>query len=1065
MAFCLLPGGGSVWAQTTQALISGRITNSFSGEPIQAATVTCTGPATSTVQTAATNPGGFYTLPLLPPGVYELEVKASGFQAQAQFEIRLAVASSLNLDFALRPLATAQEPVLSHAVMIAGGRSLLTFYGPDVDPNYWTTYSPNPGEAGKLEASISNAVQPADIERLPLAGNNIYSILLAEPGTSASNATTRSLGVSADGLRPSSSSFLLDGVETNFYLIGGPLLAVAPEAVQEYRLSTNNFSAEYGGAAGYIANAVTRAGGASWHGQTYWNLENELLNANGFQDNASGDARRPSKQLRVGYFLGGPLRRGRLFLGASTEYFRTRDRQAPVLVNLPNAQLLNLAGCPAAPSIACRLLRNYPVPSSTAIDPYVAPVAFEPPVALDRWLSVPRLDYSPSARVHGSVRAAVSHVSQPDFIWSPYPDYVSGLNQPAESLATNWTFSTSPGSLNQITAGWNGSTVSWNRAHPGIPTLVSGVGNRLAPVLPGSPAAYGLNDRSRTYEVRDEYVAVRGRHIVKFGGGFLFRHLDDGLSYGMAGVYAFANVVEFAFDQPALFSTSLSRLPPYYVQPNLGRSYREAQYSFFVQDTFRVSPRFTANAGLRYDNFGGPVSIGTDRDPVVQLGLGATAAARVAAAQLTPSTGSGAVYPGGNHSFAPRLGFSYELLPGAGTLLRGGFGVFYDRVFDNIWLNARNNSFSYSANGFEAVGGNYLAPVATVLPAYAGQPFDDRFPVLTAFEKPLPNGYAEDFFLGLQQPAGRGVSFELDGAGSLGRRLIATDVLNINSLENRSLPPIDWISAQGLSSYYSLSLVSRWRGRHGFLQAAWTRSHAIDEQSDPLAGDFFNLLFVNPGSAQTPLSQAGFSRSGDSRGDRGNADFDQRQSFVVYGSLSPVAALRGFMGRLAKGWTLSAVAAVRAGFPYTIYTTVTDPLSLSARARTANPAAALVAPPQAVAGGERAFSASAFCRDDTCPLPETSRNGFAGPGLVNLDLSAARGFVVKRLGEAGGVTVRADFFNALNHANLNPPGGVPGTGSYGIALFGTPAASSGFPALVPLGDTARRIQLLIRVTF
>jgi hypothetical protein len=1076
---CLILAASSALAQTTEALISGRITNSLSGEPVKSGTVTCTGPATNTFLTGTTNPDGFYTLPLLPPGQYEIEVNAPGFQAKAQFEIPLGVASSLDLDFALRPLVNIQEPILPRAVLMPGGRSLLNFYGPDVDPNYWTTYSPNPGDPGKLEASISDAVQPPDIQLLPLEGNNIYSILLFEPETSASNATTRSLGISANGQRPSSSSFLLDGAESNFYLVSGPLLAVAPEAVQEYRLSTNNFSAEYGGAAGYIANAVTRAGGAAWHGQTYFNLENEVLNANGFQDNVSGFQRRPSKEDRVGYFVGGPIRKNQLFIGVSTEYFHTFDEQAPTPINLPNTQLLNLA-CTPTPDMACHLLTNYPVPPVTATDPFVTPVMFDQPVALDRVLGVARLDYSsPHGFVHGALRTAVSHLSQPDFIWSPYPDYISGLTQPVVSLATNWTFALSPNVVNQFTAAWDGESISWNRAHNNVPTLVVEGGNQmlsssgevitLTPVLPGSLAAYGLHNQNRTFEMHDDHVVVRGRHIIKAGGGLLFRHLDDVLNYGSAGIYEFGTIVDFAADFPSLFSTSISRpsTGPY-TQPDLDRIYHETQYYFFVQDTFRVSSRLTLNAGLRYDNFGGPVSIGADHDPVVEFGAGATVAERVATAQLVPPTGNAPVYPGANNSFAPRLGFSYDLVHRTGTLLRGGFGIFYDRIFDNLWLNARNNSFSFSGVGFQvpysSTGYNYLAPIASVLPTYTGQGIDNSFPNVTAFQKPMPNGYAEDFFLGIQQPAGHNLSFELNGAGSLGRRLITTDVLNVNSQQNSNLPPINWISAQGLSDYYSLNFVSRWRGHQGFLQAAWTWSHAIDEQSDPIAGDFFNLLFVNPGPSSSPLTEAGFSNSGDSRGDRGNADFDQRQALVIYGSLSPVAPVGKSLGHLLNGWTFSTVAAVRSGFPYSIYTAVTNPDSISARARALSPSP-LLATPQPVRGGEQLFVASAFCPDDTCSSPETGRNAFAGPGVINLDLSAARRFAVKWLGESGGVTLRADFFNALNHANLNPPGNVPGTSGYGIALFGTPPASSGFPALVPLSETARRIQLLIRVTF
>src|SRR6202035_755804 len=104
--------------------------------------------------------------------------------------------------------------------------------------------------------------------------------LVLQPNVAADTTTARGIGVSVGGQRPSASNFLLDGLENNNQLITGPLATVAPEAVQEFRISTNNFSAEYGWTTGYIANAVTKAGTNQWHGLGYFNLKNEALNAN-----------------------------------------------------------------------------------------------------------------------------------------------------------------------------------------------------------------------------------------------------------------------------------------------------------------------------------------------------------------------------------------------------------------------------------------------------------------------------------------------------------------------------------------------------------------------------------------------------------------------------------------------------------------------------------------------------------------------------------------------------------------------------------------------------------------
>ena len=133
---------------------------------------------------------------------------------------------------------------------------------------------------------MSQVIDPVLIRELPLAGRDVYAALATQPGVASDAPTGRGLGLSVNGQRPSSTNFMLDGVENNNYLLSGPLTRVAPEAVQEYRISTNNFSAEYGRTAGVVANAVTRSGGAAWHGIAYLFLKNEWLNANDFQRNA-----------------------------------------------------------------------------------------------------------------------------------------------------------------------------------------------------------------------------------------------------------------------------------------------------------------------------------------------------------------------------------------------------------------------------------------------------------------------------------------------------------------------------------------------------------------------------------------------------------------------------------------------------------------------------------------------------------------------------------------------------------------------------------------------------------
>ena len=1070
-------------AQSTEGLIAGRVTDAFTGQALSGAMVTCSNDATQTVRSAVTGSDGLFAVPLLPPGVYEIQISHTGYQRKQQDEVALGVANSLELNFQLRPVQDIWETVMQSAVLLPQAGTILNFYGPDVDPNHWTAFASNPGVEGKLENSISDAVSPADIRELPLNGENIYAVLLAEPGVTANNSTSRSLGIAANGQRPSSSSFLLDGVEGNFNLVSGPLLSVAPEATQEYRLSTNNFSAEYGGTAGYIANVVTRAGGDSWHGLGSLYLKNTVLNANEFQDNLASLPRVPDKEDRLGAFVGGPIWKNYLFSGTSVEYFRSRSQEEPSSYNLPNSEFRSFIGCQTMASYACQLLNDYPISNSTKLDPFVAAVTLSQPVSVNQWLTLQRLDYSSLGQGHHlSVRMASSNLSRPDFIWSPYSSYVSGMEQPVYNAAADWTSTIRPMITNQFVAGWSYERLSWARAHPEVPTLAVIGGNPGAiPLLPGSPAAYSLDNSDRYTQVYDNATVVRGRHILKVGAGGLWRRTNDFLGFGLDGEYSFCNIEHFGSNLPACptatppffvpaiqFTAALARGASSPSAPSLDRSYRSSQYFAFGQDTFRVTERLVLNLGVRYDLFGPPTYANGARDWALEFGTGNSFDERLADAFLVPpASAPTSLFRSDDHNLAPRAGFAYDLSPSGHTMLRGGFGIFYDRLFDNLWLDARNNSFTFPSP--VAISGYF--PVSTALASFSTQNFVSDFPNLTAFQPHLRNGYAEDFFLGVRTEPAASWSIELNGTGSLGRKLITTDIINRNELVNAALPAISYLSNQGLSDYYSLNLVTRWRGPHGFVQASYTWSHVIDLQSDPLAGDFFNLDFVNigpaPGQSSTAPNGAAFSTPNNSRGGRASADFDQRQTLVFYSYWQVPRAGSSRFRRIIADLRFSQLAAIRSGFPYSIFTAISSstPDVINAYARPLDSRHALLTTPQPVPGGERLFDASAFCSDDTCPNLTSGRNAFVGPGLVNLDVSVSRVLHPRWLGEAGGLTLRADCFNFLNHANLNPPGNIPGTSNYGVAVFGTPQQTAGFPSLIPLTQTARQIQLMVRLSF
>jgi len=265
----------------------------------------------------------------------------------------------------------------------------------------------------------------------------------------------------------------------------------------------------------------------------------------------------------------------------------------------------------------------------------------------------------------------------------------------------------------------------------------------------------------------------------------------------------------------------------------------------------------------------------------------------------------------------------------------------------------------------------------------------------------------------------------------------------------------------------------RYRTRRGIVQGSYTWSHTIDNQSDPLLGDFFNLDFASIQSTPTSNNHAAFTQQFNPQVDRGNSDFDQRHNLVLFSYWNlPAPWERSKFGILLRDWTIGELAAFRSGFPYTVFgPSVALPGEgqlLGNRANLINPSQAVLANPVPVPGGMLLLNASAFSAAAPSVLGTSGRNAFIGPGFYSLDLSLARSIGLRWLGEGTRLTFRADAYNFLNHANLGNPFSQfsnPISSSFGVATFGRQGAQSGFPAQTPLNETARQIQLSVRVRF
>jgi len=1027
---------------------------------------------------SAADEEGNYFLPLLTPGFYRVRVTAEQYQSNEAAEVEVSVASRIDLDFKLRPIADVWEAGQYRSVFLPGSKTLVTFFGPDVDTSRSGNFQGVSGTREALETSVSQVIGTQQLRSLPLSSRDVYGMLVTEPGVNADAGTARGLGLSVNGQRPSASNFLLDGLENNNYLLTGPLTPLAVESVQEYRISTANYSAEFGRTSGLIANAVTFSGSSAFHGIVYSYLKNTVGNANDFQRNLRGLRRVPVNELQPGFQVSGPLWKNRLTFSAGLDYFRGRSRDDPRTATLPTAAFINTL---PAGGVASRLfseyLADYAPPAPDAAGSAFTRVLIEPMSSVNRYQALGRVDYDSADHRHRVLgRVAVLDLDRPDFDFSPYPQFTSGISQRTKAFAAGYQYTVSPGLINDLRFSFSADRLFWDRARSSVPTLLF---QTPGLDLPGSSAFFPYTNNNGTVQILDNVTRLRGRHAVTAGGGFLHRKADASLGTFRDGIYYFQNLEAFRNDSPSSLEVSVPRqFGDTKRAPEFGRDYRYQQFFFFLQDAVRVSRRLSLNYGVRYENFGAPRNVGATKDAYVEFGEGATMRDQLRTAKLVyPGPGDQQLFQADSKNWAGRFAFALDLSKSGRTVLRGSYGTFYDRPFDNLWLPLQNNNITRFTVFTTPRKLDYLTPIPQLLPRI-GQDRPPGLgeitpPNLTIIQRDLKNPILHNVFVGIQHQIARNLTIEVNGIGGDSHRVVTTDVLNrfIDRVNDSLSPVIYYRGNQGFSTYRALTVVSRYRGSRLTAQLAYTWGHAIDNQSDPLARSFQDYGFTAAASESNrpAAANAGFMVEGDWRGDKGNADYDQRHNVVFFWIYDiPRPSARRWVRSLAGDWTVSQLAAFRSGFPFSVLDSSFN------RAGLLNPDA--VYSDTEFRGGRvilnrSAFSLRAFGTPGTDGSVRTGRNVFSSPGFYNLDLSVSRRFPVGWLGDAGRLTLRADAFNMLNHTNLAGPQTAlpnqrfPASGRFGQALYGRIGTATGFPTLAPLNESSRTMQLVLRVEF
>jgi hypothetical protein len=1123
VSFVLMLTGAVALAQTGS--IQGTVTDK-SGAVVQGAEVTVRNLETSAMRAVISSNSGVYSIPNLAVGDYEISVKKVGFKLFRLDDVEVTVAEARTLDAELEPGTVSEEVVVRASE------------APPVD----------------LEtAQVSNLVDSREIADLPLITRDPYSLILLSPGTSQ---TTSYLGgITVNGSRERNNNFLLDGSDNNDTSVpGGPsgALSINPDSAQEFRVITNNFNAEYGRNTGAIVDVVTKSGSNDFHGGAYefgrWNSFGGARDwFNRAVDPGSGEPQPMDPYIRnqFGYSFGGRLIKDKTFFFVNQEFQRfrttlTNSATVPTAsfktgvfsylgqpIDLTPTGANNADGLPLDPT-AQKILALYPTPTSSP-DGLVGTVFFPSASKQNSWEGVVKVDHHLTDKHTVTLRYGYNDFFDPD----PLHDDILPGNMGAsaekaitQGIAANLTSVLRPTLINNFVFGWNhifaGFTCT-NRAFDSV-AQADAFGNATDYYL--SPfTAIGCTDlvsngqarRTGTTSYGDSLSWVRGAHTLKFGGDFRNvresgannfysrRQVTMAVYTNTQGQVSFINPP--ANDSNALEDAATALYGVVYndfageffnkAGTRVGtdeKIFHQHEYDWFAQDSWKVRSNFTLTLGLRYQLDGVPYEENAnfsnlltppDSFPVVFSIVG-------------PGTGK-QIYNSDYSNIEPRIGFSWDPWRNGKTAVRAAFGIFHDRVFGNLFGNARGNP------PFEQDYNNFLFPFETMNNAFGTGGFPPVVPNTTPnatiadgslispiiFDTHFRNSASNNWNFGIQRELPGNISADLSYVGSKGtwiyqqvdgnppdpalvQQLLAFCVptnpqntmgcdsttvsggllyyggdfgyLPYNAVAHNALyQPYYQKSAAG-SSYNAMQLKMTHRMSHGFqVQGSYTWAHGLDNSSDPLAPAAGNRTF--PRNSRVPAQ------------DWGNSDNDIRQIFVVnYIWEVPIGRGKsylssGALGRVFEGIQFSGLTAIQGGHPFEVRCAVDSQRTGidSWCDASGNPyaAGATSVGEKVYFGNPNAFSPPPYGRAGT-----VARNQFYGPGYVNFDLAFAK---KTKLTERFELELRVEGYNIFNHPHFNQPDNLQTDPTFGqiSSTVGRPDSTT----------SARQMQAALKLNF
>jgi len=992
--------------------------------PLADATITAIRKNTGVSRSAQSNRRGYYNIPFLQPGEYHVRVQAVGFKTIEQSEVTLEVAELARLDFTLQ---------------IAARNEVITVKG---DALGIQNESP----------VVGTTIDRQFVANLPLNGRTFQSLIALAPGVVLTPGDGQ---FSVNGQRDDGNYFTVDGVSANvgisafralgqtaggavpgFNVLGATNNIVSVDAMQEFRIQTSTYSAEFGRTPGGQVQIVTRSGTNQVHGELFDYFRNNALDANDWFANANGLPRSPLRQNDFGGVFGGPLIKDKTFFFLSYEGLRLRQPQF-ARINVPS-----LSARTQAPAPVGLLLKAFPLPNGpenplNMIAQFSA--SYSNPISLD----------SGSIRLDQAVTNKLT-------LFGRFSDARSGGETRTDSLTHVISAEVNTRSLT-LGATWAAKAAltdefraNYTRNESSHFNKLDSFGGATPPpdsLLFPAPFASPRSSRFIFFDFADGLRLVSGKssdHVqrqLNLVDGLSILHGAHGLKFGADYRYLTPVFGPQDYGQQISFQTLLDAvvgqtpIVPIFVFDKLTLSFHNL--GLYVQDIWRPTARLTLSYGLRWE-FNPPPSAKGSQHLYTLLGFSDLPTARVAPAG-TP------LYRVRYANFAPRFGVAYQVSqqPGRESIVRGGFGVFYDLGTGTIGESSL--SFPHfrqkrvTGVPFPIGGAGTLPPLPTLDPPYTGQSF-----VVFDPNARLPRTY--QWNLAWQQSAGTRQTISASYVGAAGRKLLRREAM-AGSSPNFPDGRIDITSNTATSDYRAFQLQFQRQIPHG-LQAlvSYSWAHSIDIASN----DFDDLI----PSRDVPPER-----------NRGSSDFDVRHSLNAALTYEIPGVHDGIVGAICRHWSVESIFIARTATPVDVTVNRSFGLDLVAARPDLVPSVPLYLRDATVAGGQR-FNPSAFVVPIEKRQGTLGRNALRGFPLSQLDFSVGRTFYVT---ETMNFQLRADCFNALNHPNFaDPSGNLSSASLFGVstAMANTPfnGVTNGLTPLFRVGGP-RSLQLSLKFSF